>query len=80
MINYFIAFNELSHDVREPLGTWASAKGHYTNLELAEIEAKEMEEIGYKNVTVFKHDGYDPYDKVMTHYVDWNYVLKNKVK
>ena len=43
MINYFIAFNELSHDVREPLGTWASAKGHYTNLELAEIEAKELE-------------------------------------
>ena len=35
MINYFIAFNELSHDTREPLGTWASAKGGYSNLGLA---------------------------------------------
>lgn len=76
MINYFIVFNELSQDVRETLGAWASAKGHYTILNLAKIEAKKMEEIGYKNVTVFKHDEYDPYDKVMTRCVDWNYVKK----
>lgn len=80
MINYFIAFNRLSHDVREPLGAWASAMGYYTNSNLAKIRAKELERIGYKNVTVFKHDGYDPYDKVMTHCVSWDYVLKNKVK
>lgn len=80
MINYFIAFNELSHDVREPLGAWASAIGYYTDFDLAKIRAKELEQRGYKNVTVFKHDGYNPYDKVMTRYVSWDYVLKNKVK
>ncbi|MBR6907119.1 hypothetical protein IKN40_01065 [bacterium] len=80
MINYFIAFNELSHDVREPLGTLASAMGYYTNSNSAKIKAKELERIKYENVTVFKHDGYNPYDKVMTRCVCWDYVLKNKVK
>ena len=82
MINYFIAFNELSHDTREPLGTLTSAKGGYSNLGLAKIVAKEMTERGYKNVTVFEHDMYYglPYDKAMTRYVSWDYVMKNKVE
>lgn len=77
MINYFIAFNEVDHD--ESVIAWAKCIGYYTLLTLAKKIAKELMDIGYKNVTVFKHDGYDPYDKVMTHCVDWNYVLENKV-
>ena len=79
MINYFIAFNELSHDVREPLGTWASAMGYYHNSNSAKFRAKELERIGYKNVTVFKYDGCNPYDKIMTHCVSWDLVMKNKI-
>jgi len=80
MTNYFIAFNGLNHDPSEPLGAWASCMGYYTFLDGAKIRAKELTDIGYKNVTVFAHDGYDPYDKVMTHYVSWDYVMKNKVE
>lgn len=78
MTNYFIAFNEPTHDTS--VRSWASCMGHFTSVEGAKIRAKELTDIGYKNVTVFAHDGYDPYDKVMTHCVDWNYVFKNKVK
>ena len=46
------------------------------------MDAKEMTERGYKNVTVFEHDMYYglPYDKAMTRYVSWDYVMKNKVE
>ena len=80
MINYFIAFNGFTHDPLEPLGAWASCMGYYTFLDGPKIRAKELTDIGYKNVAVFAHDGYDPYDKVMTHCVSWDYVMKNKVE
>jgi hypothetical protein len=78
MTNYFIAFNKPTHDTS--IKSWASCMGYYTFLEGAKIRAKELTDIGYKNVTVFAHDGYDPYDKVMTHCVSWDYVMKHKVE
>ena len=78
MTNYFIAFNKPTHDIS--VCAWASCMGYFTSLEGAKIRAKELTNIGYKNVTVFAHNGYNPYDKIMTHCVDWSYVLKNKIK
>ena len=79
MKNYFIAFSRLSHDISEPLGAWAECMGYYSLVGLAKLRAQELSNVGYKNVIVFWHDGYDPYDKVMTHCVSWDYVMKNKV-
>lgn len=79
MYHYFVAFNKRSHDTSEPLGAWAECSGFISTLGFAEVIAEDRIKQGFKNVTIFKYDG-NPYDKVMTNYVDWNLVIENKVE
>lgn len=78
MYNYFVAYNGKNHKTSEPLGVWAECNGYMSTYEFAKVIAKNRIRDGFKNVTIFKYDG-NPYDKIMTHYVSWNLVIKNKI-
>lgn len=78
MENYGIAYNSRNHDINEPLGVYAIAECNMTTLEFAKIIAENRIRDGFKNVTIFKYYG-NPYDKIMTHCVSWNLVMKNKI-
>ena len=80
MENYGVAYNSRNHDINEPLGLYAISECNMTTLEFAKIIAKNRIRDGFKDVTVFKYNGAPPYDKVMTHYVSWNFVMNNKIE
>lgn len=78
MYDYFVAFSGKNHSISEPLGVWAECSGHMSTYEFAKIIAKNRIRDGFKNVTIFKYYG-NPYDKIMTHCVSWDLVMKNKI-
>lgn len=79
MVNYFIAFTSKTRKSKKSVEHLAEAIGYFKDVVIAKIEASQMSALGYKNVTVFKHDGINPFEKNTVNLVSWNYILENKV-
>ena len=79
MVHYGVAWNKRDRDP-EIHSHWAESSCGCSLFEFAEVIAKNRVRDGFKDVTIFKYDYNPPYDKVMTNYVSWNFIKKNKVK
>ena len=79
MVHYGVAWNKRDRDP-EIHSHWAQAACSCSLLEFAEVIAENKVRDGFKDVTIFEYYGDPPYDKVMTNYVSWNFVKKNKIK
>ena len=79
MVHYGVAWNKRDRDPEIHSG-WAQASCGCSSFEFAEVIAENRVRDGFKDVTVFEYYDEPPYDKIMTHYISWDFIKKNKVK
>lgn len=78
MKHFFVAYNEKNHKISEPLGVWGQCEGFISTLGFAKVIANKRIKYGFKNVTIFEHEG-NPYDNVLKKCVKWDVIIKNKI-